>query len=134
MKNLKPVSKEPHEIIIELHEEYDYLVKRLTALGANSLLQTDSEYMNAIYLHLPETHKLIWDEYQIEDYDSEWQAFAVFFEEKYETALRKRTRMESLKDMTRRVPDDKSKGAKCFNCLEVGHKSKNCPKKIKEVK
>ena len=50
MKNIKPVSKEPHEIIIVIHEQYDFLVKRLAKLSEKGLMETDMEYLNSIYL------------------------------------------------------------------------------------
>ena len=53
LKNLKPVSSESHEIIIEINNEIEYLVKRLTELGAISLLYFDNEYLNVCYKHLP---------------------------------------------------------------------------------
>ena len=93
MKNLKPVSKEPHEIIIEIHEQYDFLVKRLAKLGEKDLLETDLEYLNSIYLHLPEKHKWLWEDFDVDTYNSEWKAFAVFFEDQYDKALRQRIRM-----------------------------------------
>ena len=97
MKNLRPASKEPHEIIIELHEEVEYLIKRLLKLGVKDLLNTDSDYLNAIYSHLPEPHKLLWDDWDISDYDDEWQAFSVFLEEKYESELRNLEIKKNLK-------------------------------------
>ena len=39
----------PHEVIIELHEEVDYLVKRLVSLEIKDLLETDADYITAIY-------------------------------------------------------------------------------------
>ena len=132
MKNLKPVSKMPHEVIIELHEEVDYLVKRLVSLEIKDLLETDADYITAIYSHFPECYQLLWDEFEVEDYDSEWQAFQVFLEEKYETALKKRTRMESMKEMKNDISENKSgKKFKCYTCSEIGHTSKVCPNKAK---
>ena len=40
MKTLKPISTEPHEIIIEINEEVDYLVKRLETCSATGSLVT----------------------------------------------------------------------------------------------
>ena len=48
MKNLKPTSTEPHEVVIEIQEEVDYLVKRLTKLEVEDLLTSDNDYLNGI--------------------------------------------------------------------------------------
>ena len=42
-KNLKPKSKAPHEVVIEIHDEVDYLVKRLVKLEIKDLLDTDPD-------------------------------------------------------------------------------------------
>ena len=47
LKNLQPKSVEDHEVIIELSDEVDYLVKRLKELDAVSLLVVDNDYLNA---------------------------------------------------------------------------------------
>ena len=99
MKNLKTVSTEPHEIVIEVNEEVEYLKKRLTKLKAEDLLNSDNDYLNAIYKILPHNHQLDWDKFDITNYETEWKAFAVFLENIYASALRKRTRMESLNVM-----------------------------------
>ena len=131
MKSLKPTRNEPHEIVIELYEEVDYLVKRLEKLKVSNVLNTDSEYLNAVYRHLPQTHQLLWDDWETDDYENEWEAFIGFLNEKYESALKKRTRMESLKEMKTDVMEEKPT-IKCFTCGEVGHTSKFCSKKKKE--
>ena len=63
MKHLKPVSKEPHELVIEIHEEVDYLVKRLVKVELQELLKTDADYLSAIYSHLPENNQMLWDNF-----------------------------------------------------------------------
>ena len=52
LRNLKPKSKELHEIVIELADEVEYLVKRLRLLGATSVLSIDSDFLNSIYKNL----------------------------------------------------------------------------------
>ena len=99
LKNLQPKSVEEHEIIIELSDEVDYLVKRLKELNAISLLQVDNDYLNAVYLHLPKYNQTAWDMYDTDSYDDEWQAFMVYMHEISTAALKKRTRVESLKEM-----------------------------------
>ena len=78
MKTLKPTSIEPHKIIIEINEEVDYLVKRLVKLNAQDLLKTDNDYLNAIYSKLPHDEQRAWDVFDIDDFDTEWQAFSSF--------------------------------------------------------
>ena len=133
MKSLKPTRTEPHEIMIELYEEVDYLVKRLEKLNVSNVLNTDAEYLNAVYRHLPQAHQLLWDDWETDDYENEWEAFIDFLNEKYESALKKRTRMESLKEMKTDAKEEKT-AIKCFTCGEVGHTSKFCPKKKRDKK
>ena len=49
LKNLKTSSIEPHEVIIEIHNEIEYLVKRLRDFDAVTLLYFDNEYLNVCY-------------------------------------------------------------------------------------
>ena len=101
LKNLQPKSTEEHEIIIELSDEVDYLVKRLKELDATSLLQVDNDYLNAVYIHLPKYNQTAWDMFDTDDYADEWQAFMVYMHDISTAALKKRTRVESLKEMER---------------------------------
>ena len=131
MKHLKPVSKEPHELVIEIHEEVDYLVKRLVKVELQELLKTDADYLSAIYSHLPENTQMLWDNFDLTGHKTQWEAFSVFLYAQYQSALRKRALVESLKEMKGGF-DEKSgrtKGGKCFTCNEEGHKSKFCPQK-----
>ena len=107
LKNLQPKSTEEHEIIIELSDEVDYLVKRLKELDANSLLIVDNDYLNAVYIHLPKYNQMAWDMYDTDTFTSEWQAFMVFMHEIATAALKKRTRIESLKEMEKSVSSKK---------------------------
>ena len=107
LKNLNPKSTEEHEVIIELSDEVDYLVKRLKELDACSLLIVDNDYLNAVYIHLPKYNQMAWDMVDTDTYDNEWQAFMVFMHEISTAALKKRTRMESLKEMEKSVPEKK---------------------------
>ena len=72
MKSLEPISTEPHEIIIELNEEVDYLVKRLVKLEAQNLLVSDNDYLNAIYSKLPHDEQRAWDVFDFVDFIFEW--------------------------------------------------------------
>ena len=99
MKNLKQKKTEPHEIMMELFEEVDYLVKRLGKLKVSNILNTDTEYLNTVYHHLPQAHQLLWDNWDTDNYKSECEAFVDFLSEIYQSALKKRTRVESLKEM-----------------------------------
>ena len=103
LKNLQPKCTEEHEIIIELSDEVDYLVKRLKELDACSLLVVDNDYLNAVYIHLPKYNQMAWDMFDTDTYDNEWQAFMVFMHEISAAALKKRTRIESLKEMEKSV-------------------------------
>ena len=129
MRSLEPISTEPHEIIIELNEEVDYLVKRLVTLEAQNLLVSDNDYLNAIYSKLPHDEQRAWDVFDLEDFVSEWQAFSEFLNNMYQAALRKRTRMESLKEMLGEKPQKKPNedNVRCYSCQEKGHKSPQCP-------
>ena len=101
LKNLTPKSIEAHEIVIELSDEVEYLVKRLRLLGATEVLTIDNDFLNSIYKHLPEFHRQKWDDFDISDYPSEWSAFMDFCHDIYTKAIAKRTRMESIKEMDR---------------------------------
>ena len=67
MKNLKMSSKESHEIVIEVHEEVDYLVQRLLKLKVKDLLDTDNDYLNAIYMKLPHDQQIALDAFDIKN-------------------------------------------------------------------
>ena len=99
LRNLKPKSREPHEIVIELADEVEYLVKRLRLLGATTVLTIDVDFLNSIYKNLPEFHRQKWDDYDQSGYPSEWAAFMSFCNDIYEKAISKRTRMESIREM-----------------------------------
>ena len=95
-------SKESHEIVIEVQEEVDYLVKRLVNLKAQDILNSDNDFLNTIYSKLPFFYQDRWDFYWINNDDkqkSEWQLFSEFLNEIYQTALMKRSRAESIKDL-----------------------------------
>ena len=108
LKNLKTSSTEAHEIIIEINNEIEYLVKRLKDIDAVSLLYYDNEYLNVCYKHLPSLFQHQWDMFDTDEYLNSWQAFMEFMASNAKAALKKRTLVESLKDMN----DDKKKGAK----------------------
>ena len=99
LRNLKPKSKEPHEIVIELADEVEYLIKRLRMLEATAVLSIDNDFLNSVYKHLPEFHKLKWDDFDQEGYPNEWAAFMAFCHDIYNKAIQKRTRMESIREM-----------------------------------
>ena len=99
LKNLKPKSSEAHEIVIEIADEVEYLVKRLRLLGATDVLTIDNDFLNSIYKHLPEHHRQKWDDFDSSEYPSEWSAFMEFCHDIYAKAITKRTRMESIKEM-----------------------------------
>ena len=99
LKNLSPKSAEAHEIVIELADEVEYLVKRLRLLGATEVLTIDNDFLNSVYKHLPEFHRQKWDDFDITDYPNEWAAFMDFSHDIYTKAIAKRTRMESIKEM-----------------------------------
>ena len=86
-------------------------MKRLKELDAISLLYVDNDYLNGVYIHLPKYNQLAWDMYDTDTFDNEWQAFMVFMHEISTAALKKRTRMESLKEMEKAVPVKKKVAA-----------------------
>ena len=100
LKNLKPTSSEPHEIVIEIHNEIEYLVKRLNYFNAVNLLYFDNEYLNACYKHLPGIFQHEWDKYDTEGFEYDWIAFMEFMTVNSKAAMKKRARMESLKDLS----------------------------------
>ena len=112
LKSLKPKATEAHEVVIELSDTVDYIVKRLSELGAQNLLDIDNDYLNAIYQNLPSYYQLVWDSFSIENFDSEWLAFMKFMQETCAAALKKRTRVESLRDMNKDSNNKKVKGVK----------------------
>ena len=59
----------------------------------------DNDYLNAVYLHLPKYNQTAWDMFDTDVYDDEWQAFMVYMHDISTAALKKRTRVESLKEM-----------------------------------
>ena len=63
LKNLKPSSNQPHEIVIEINNEIEYLVKRLKDINAVTLLYFDNEYLNVCYKHLPSIYQHEWDKF-----------------------------------------------------------------------
>ena len=80
--------------------------KNLKELKAEDILDIDMDYLNAIYRNLPEHEQIAWDKFYTEDYESEWKAFLVFMNEITSAALKKRTRIESLKEMKKSVDED----------------------------
>ena len=100
LKNLKPVSSESHEIIIEINNEVEYLVKRLKELGAISLLYFDNEYLNVCYKHLPSIIQHEWDKWDTDGFENEWIAFMDFMSSNSKSALKKRALVQSLKDLS----------------------------------
>ena len=78
LKNLRPRTKEPHEIVIELADEVEYLVKRLRLLDAIQVLSIDNDFINSIYKHLPESYRLKWDDFDFSGFPHEWAGFIHF--------------------------------------------------------
>ena len=109
LKRLMPVSKEDHEVMIELHNEIEYLVKRLAEFDAQNLLYYDNEYLNAAYKHLPSFARYEWDQFNTDEFDNRWKAFMFFMNAKAIAALKKRAVVESLKDMEGEVKVTKAK-------------------------
>ena len=62
------------------------------------MLVVDNDYLNAVYLHLPKYNQTAWDMFDTDGYKYEWQAFMVYMHEISTAALKKRTRVESLKE------------------------------------
>jgi len=88
LKCLKPSSTEPHEIIIEIHNEIEYLVKRLRDFNAVTLLYFDNEYLNVCYKHLPPITQHEWDMYDTDGFEHSWQAFMAFMASNSKAALK----------------------------------------------
>ena len=100
LKNLKPSSSEAHEIIIEVNNEIEYLVKRLKDFEAVNLLYFDNEYLNSCYKHLPSIFQHEWDKFETDGYEHDWIAFMAFMAINSKAALKKRARVESLKELS----------------------------------
>ena len=133
LRGLKPKSKEPHEIIIEIADEVEYLIKRLRLLGATAVLSIDVDFLNSIYKHLPEFHKQKWDDFDQSGYPDEWAAFMAFCHDIYEKAINKRTRMEAIKEMDRDKNAKPPHPAKIGGMKDGGDKSdKDMDEKFKE--
>ena len=99
LKRLKSASNEPHEIVIEIHNEIEYIVKRLKDIDADSVLQFDNEYLNSCYKQLPAIFQYEWDKFDTDKFDHSWAAFENFMQTNAASALKKRTLVESLKDL-----------------------------------
>ena len=54
LRNLKPVSKEDHEVMIELHDEVEYLKEQLEDLGSGDLLHRERDYLSSVYRLMPD--------------------------------------------------------------------------------
>ena len=52
LKTLHPKSVDNHEIIIEIFNQMEYIVKRMNELGASALLQFDNDFWNCCYMVL----------------------------------------------------------------------------------
>ena len=72
-------------------------------MDAVSLLIVDNDYFNALYLHLPKNNQTAWDMFDTDVYYDEWQNFMVYMHDISTAALKKRTRVESLKDMEKNI-------------------------------
>ena len=59
----------------------------------------NNEYLNACNQYLPNYDQRKWDKFDTEDYPNEWSAFMEFMQDTSTAALKKRTIMESLKQM-----------------------------------
>ena len=149
IKCLKPSSTEAHEVVIEIYNEIEYLVKRLRDFDAVSLLYYDNEYLNACYKHLPSLYQHEWDKYDSDEYEHTWLAFMVFMENNAKSALKKRTLMESLKDMgndektkktpkaaigTTKVEEDPNKSSAGSGSKSPGEMNEKQAKKYEEMK
>ena len=75
---------------------------------------------------------MLWNEWDIDDYESEWEAIVDFMSEKYQTALKQQMKIESLKEM--KAESKEKTTMKCFACNKMGHKSKFCPKTKEDKK
>ena len=111
LKNLKPASTEAHEVIIELHNEIEYLVKRLKDFNAVNLLYFDNEYLNSCYKHLPAIFQHEWDKYETEEFEHDWIAFMEFMSVNAKAAMKKRARVESLKELVDHTKEKKGSKA-----------------------
>ena len=100
LKHLVPKSSESHEIIIEVFNQVEYIVKRMADLKAETLLQFDNDYWNCCYMVLPAYAQQQWDRFDKVSFDNKWDAFIAFMKIECEHALEKRALTESLKDLS----------------------------------
>ena len=99
LKTLHPKSVDNHEIIIEIFNQMEYIVKRMNELGASALLQFDNDFWNCCYMVLPCEAQQQWDRYDSTSFTNKWDAFFAFMKQECDFALNKRALTESLKDL-----------------------------------
>merc|ERR1712081_53635 len=118
MKNITTSAAEDHEKVIEVYDLMLYLSDRLKLAGSHPLLSLDPDYLTAVYSHLPESEKFLWDMEAVEETKDRWEQFNSFLEKRYNVALRKRVTMESLRKNSEEVtkPAQLEKNKLCEWC------------------
>ena len=130
LRDLKIIKKEPHEVIIEIKDEVEYLVKRLTELKSVDLLHRERDYLTCLYMLLPQVYKDKWDYMDKEGFSNHWEAFISMMDSCYAKALDKRVMQESIKSITGDTSKEKEK-VTCKNCGKPNHTAATCRSAIK---
>ena len=119
LKNIEPKATEPHEVVIEMNTEIEYLNKRLQELGAGEHLKLDIEFILYCFRHLPPEYQNDWVRFEKREFDNRWEAFLAFMDKKSDCAFRKRALTESLKEMYGEVQEEKPNEAEAMGTLNA---------------
>ena len=106
-------------IEIEIYEKVHKLASRIRAAKAQSLLNSDFEYISIVYKLLPEHQKEMW--VSVASHEPTWESFYSFLEGVYDRALLKKQINESCSQRT-----DYNEQGSCIDC-DINENSKdNC--------
>ena len=129
LKSLELVAKTDYDRVIELYNEVESTVYKLKDLGHKDSLKSDAEFRAVMFRLLPRDQQSDWTKYDLSLFASEWEAFSYFLKTTYIQATRAREAFAPLEE-----GDEASNGARsktgqeerCFNCDELGHRSRQC--------
>ena len=125
MKGIKPSSKEDHNRVLELKDQLSHLSRRMTAVGGQSLLDSDMDFIAAISKHLPDHLRYKWDAVSDDTTGSQWMSFTRFMEKEASIALRRRITETCLQGSENDIKGDKD-DRKCHWCKRKGHLESDC--------
>ena len=125
LKNIKPSAKEDHNRVIELKDQLSHLSRRMTAVGGQSLLDSDMDFIASISKHLPDHLRYKWDVVSCETTGSKWMSFSKFMENEADVALHRKITETCLQGSEADVRTDKD-AKKCKWCKSPGHLESDC--------